>query len=66
MSIPEIANKVQCAVKLGDALGKTDREIHDDVRAIVADLSFGQLDELHDHIAASVAADNAHTLGTAA
>jgi hypothetical protein len=66
VSIPELANKVQCAVKLGDAQAKTDREIHNDVRALVGHLTPSQLDELHDHITASVAADNAYTLGTAA
>lgn len=58
MSIPEIAEQVQSAVKVGDALGKSEAEIHDDVHAIVGDLSFGQLDEVRDHITASVATDN--------
>lgn len=58
MTIPELADKVQSAVKLGDALGKPEQEIRDDVRAIVGGLSFGQLDQLHEHITATVAADN--------
>lgn len=60
MSIPEIAEQVQSAVKVGDALGKSEAEVRDDVHAIVGGLSFGQLDEVRDHIAATVAADNEH------
>ncbi|WP_328545486.1 hypothetical protein [Streptomyces europaeiscabiei] len=66
MSIPEIANKAQCAVKLGDALGKSDREIRDDVLAIVGHLPVDQVKAVVDHITDSVAADNAYTLGIAA
>jgi hypothetical protein len=64
MSIEKIADKVQFAVKAGDALGKSDQEIRDDVRAIVGHLPVGGLDAVHAHIADSVARDNAYTNGT--
>lgn len=60
MTIADIAEQVQSAVKVGDALKKTETEIRSDIHALVGHLSFGALDQLRDHITASVAADNAH------
>jgi hypothetical protein len=58
MSIPEIADQVESAVKVGDALGKSEQEIHDDVRGIVGHLPVDQIDAVRTHIADSVARDN--------
>ena len=57
-TIPELADKVQSAVKLGDALGKTEQEIHADVHSLVGHLPVAVLDEIGQHITATVAADN--------
>jgi hypothetical protein len=58
MSVKEIAEQVESAVKVGDALGKSQAEIHDDVRGIVGHLPVDQIDAVHAHIADSVARDN--------
>lgn len=66
MTISEIAEQVQSAVRVGDALGKTDTQIRADVHDIVGHLSFGEMDQVRAHIASSVDADNAYTAGTTA
>lgn len=58
MSIQGIADQVQSTVKVGDALGKSDREIHTEVHKIVGHLPVEQIDAVHAHIAESVARDN--------
>lgn len=58
MSIREIADQVESAVKLGDALGKSEQEIHDDVHGIVGHLPTDQIEAVKAHIVDSVARDN--------
>ncbi len=62
-NIAQLADKVQSAVKAGDALGKTEKEIHDDVFAAVGHLPVAVLDAIGQHITESVARDNAYTAG---
>jgi hypothetical protein len=58
MSIPEIADQVESVVKLGDALGKSEQEIHDDVHGIVGHLPVDQIAAVQAHIVDSVARDS--------
>lgn len=58
MSIREIADQVESVVKLGDALGKSEQEIHDDVHGIVGHLPVGQIEAVKAHVADSIARDN--------
>ena len=54
MSIEKIADEVESAVKLADALGE---DAHAAVAEIVADLPVEDIDAVHAHIAKSVADD---------
>lgn len=57
MTIESLANKAQAAVKLGDALGKTDQEIRNDVIAALGDVPPADVKAVHAHIAQAVTDD---------
>lgn len=57
MTIESLANKVESAVKVGDALGKTDQEIRNDVITALGDTPPADVKAVHAHIAQSVIDD---------
>lgn len=62
-TIAELADKVQTVVRTGDALGKTDQEIQNDLRNTVGILPLAVIDAIGEHITEAVARDNAYTGG---
>ncbi|MFE9391680.1 hypothetical protein [Streptomyces sp. NPDC006784] len=55
MTLSKLADQVQSAVRLGDAIGKTEDEIHADVHAIVGHLPQADLDAIQRIVADDVA-----------
>lgn len=58
MNIKKIAEKAEGAVRVGDALGKSDDEIKREVHGVIGHLSVADMDAVVAHIADSDTHDN--------
>ena len=58
MTIKKIADEVEAAVKLADALGKSEDDVRAAVGEVVAGLPAADVKAVHAHVAQSVADDS--------